>query len=181
MDNLENYIKDNTDLFNEEPRGGHFGRFEDKLKTNKLKKRKSLLQSTMRIASLVALLVVSGLYVNEHYFDTGESDLDYVNPEFSQTQFYYQTMINKGVNSLKAFDNVLNAEQKQMLINEMTTADTLFKELQDDLEARPDDPRVIQAMINHYRMKAEVINKIVSDLEKINMTKTPTHYEKSKI
>lgn len=181
MDNLEKYIEDNTHLFNEEPKGGHFERFEEKRSANKAKKRHTLLRSSMRIASLIALLVMSGLYVNEHYFANRDGDVLYVNPEFSETQFYYQTMINKGVNSLQTFDNVLNAEQKEMLINEMTTADTLFRELQDDLAARPDDPRVIQAMIGHYRMKAEVINKIVTDLEKINMTKTPTHYEKSKI
>jgi hypothetical protein len=32
----------------------------------------------------------------------------------------------------------------------------LYVDLQKELESRPNDPRLIQAMINHYQMKIDV-------------------------
>jgi hypothetical protein len=179
MKDVEKYIKDNVELFNEEPATGHFNRFEQKLKVNKGHKRRTMLRSTMRIASIVALLVVSGLYLNERL--SSEEEVVYVNVEFEQAQHYYKTQISNGISAIESFDKVLNDEQRTMLVEEMSEADTLFEQLQVDLAARPDDPRVIEAMLNHYRMKAAVLNKIVNDLERINNTQKINHHENAQI
>ena len=171
MKDLEEYIKDNNALFSEEPSEGHFDRFEQKLQQRKINKRRSLIHSTMRIAAVAALLIMSGLYVNNRFFEQEEMPITDVNQEFQEAQFYYTSQINDGINTIKHIDGGLNETQRQQLVTEMSDADAYFKELQHDFETTPDDPRVIEAMLNHYKTKAMIINNIVNNLERINTTK----------
>lgn len=167
MKNIEDYIKNNTELFNEEPNEGHFERFRQKLQQQKVSKRRSLIRSSMRVASVAILLIMSGLYVSNRFFNASEQELN-SNIEFVEAQKYYVTKINNGINSIKNMDGSLSGRQRAMLVREMSKADDLFKELQHDYQTTPDDPRILEAMINHYRMKAMIIDNIVNDLEKYN-------------
>jgi len=60
-----------------------------------------------------------------------------------------------------------NPEQKQMLLNEMKSMDSVYVSLQKELKANPNDERIINAMIEHYQTKVEVLNYIVSQLKTI--------------
>lgn len=60
-----------------------------------------------------------------------------------------------------------NPEQKQMLINEMKSMDSVYVSLQKELKANPNDERIINAMIEHYQTKVEVLNYIVNQLKAI--------------
>lgn len=171
MKDIEEYINDNSTLFSEEPKEGHFDRFEQKLQQRKVNKRRSLIRSTMRIASVAALLIMSGLYVNDRFFNQEEAPMAHVNQEFMEAQFYYTSQINDGINSIKHIDGGLSDVQRQQLVDEMSEADAYFEELQRDLETTPDDPRVIEAMLNHYKTKAMIINNIVNNLENIHTAK----------
>ncbi|MDA3854071.1 MAG: hypothetical protein PF444_07520 [Bacteroidales bacterium] len=171
MEDLETYINDNNALFSEEPSEGHFGRFEQKLQERKTHKRRRLIRSTMRVASVAALMIMSGMYVSSRFFSEDVEQVSYVHQEFMEAQFYYKTQISKGINSIKTIDGGLDAQQRVQLVDEMSTADAYFEELQEDFKATPDDPRVIEAMLHHYKTKAMIINSIVNDLEKINTTK----------
>ncbi len=164
MKEIESYIKKHGHLFDEEPALGHLGRFEDRLGARAKQKRKSLGYKTLQIAAVSVLLLMSSLYVNEHFFS---SDVTYVNQELQEAEFYYKTQISYGINTLQKIDGVINEEQRAMLIDEMSEADTLILELQEQLNLTPDDPRLVEAMLNHYRLKSEVITKIVSDLQRI--------------
>ena len=168
MEDLEKYILDNNALFNEEPPEGHFKRFEQKLQVQKSIKRRSFVHSTMRVAAVALLMIMSGLYVNDRFFSETMESVPNVHQDFMEAQFYYKTQISHGINTLKSIDGGLSVEQRQQLVEEMSEADAYFEELQEDLKAAPDDPRVIDAMLNHYKTKAMIINNIVNDLEKIN-------------
>lgn len=171
MEDFEKYIIENSASFNEEPREGHFERFEQRLQKQKVNRRRSLIRNSMRVASVAVLLIMSALYVNDRFFNQIEEDI-YINQEFLEAQFYYKTQINEGISTIKSIDGVLNDEQREQLVDEMSEADAFFEELQKDLETTPDDPRVIEAMLNHYKTKAMIINNIVNNLEKINQKKT---------
>ena len=45
--------------------------------------------------------------------------------------------------------------------------DNMYEELQKDLKANPNDERVINAMIEHYQRKVEVMNYILSQLKEV--------------
>jgi hypothetical protein len=60
-----------------------------------------------------------------------------------------------------------NPEQKVMLEKEMKNMDSVYVQLQKDLKANPDDERIINAMIEHYQTKVEVMNYIINQLKVI--------------
>jgi len=54
-----------------------------------------------------------------------------------------------------------------MLIKEMRTMDSTYVSLQKELKANPNDERIINAMIEHYQTKVEVMSYIVNQLKAI--------------
>lgn len=174
MDALENYIKHNIHRQDEEPAEGHFQRFEQRLQAQQKTPRYSLLQRSMRVASVAVLLIVSALYVHEHFFVDQEL---YINPELQQAQYYYKTQIAHGLSTIETIDGVMSDEQRTLLMQEMSEADELLQDLQQELKSAPDDPRVIEAMLHHYRLKAAVVNNIVNDLQQLETSQKKHHYE----
>jgi hypothetical protein len=53
----------------------------------------------------------------------------------------------------------------------MAEFETRFKNLQIDLKANPNDERVINAMLEYYQAKLDIINMIVSKLEEVKQQK----------
>ena len=51
--------------------------------------------------------------------------------------------------------------------SELEEFETLYKSLQEDLSASPNDERVINAMLQYYQSKLSVINMIVTKLEEV--------------
>ena len=54
-----------------------------------------------------------------------------------------------------------------MLVKEMKSMDSVYVSLQKELKANPNDERIINAMIEHYQTKLEVMTYIVSQLKTI--------------
>ena len=59
--------------------------------------------------------------------------------------------------------------------------DSLYVQLQHDLQTNPDDPRVINAMINHYQIRIKVMQRIVVQLKDARKLKTHKTQENEKI
>jgi hypothetical protein len=60
-----------------------------------------------------------------------------------------------------------NPEQKKALMKEMKSMDSTYVALQKELKANPNDERIINAMIEHYQTKLEVMSYIVNQLKSI--------------
>ena len=56
---------------------------------------------------------------------------------------------------------IITPEQKDMLISELKSMDSVYVSLQKELKANPNDERIISAMIEHYQTKLEVMTYIV--------------------
>jgi hypothetical protein len=63
--------------------------------------------------------------------------------------------------------NLIDNEQQDMLKKEMKSMDSVYVQLQKDLKANPDDERIINAMIEHYQTKVEVMTYILNQLKAI--------------
>ena len=59
--------------------------------------------------------------------------------------------------------------------------DSVSKSLQNDLQTTADDERVVNALIEHYRLKLDIMNQILNTLEEIKTNHKQTDHEKSKI
>ncbi len=75
-----------------------------------------------------------------------------------------------------------NPEQKEMLLIEMKSMDSVYVSLQKELKANPDDERIINAMIEHYQTKLEIMTYIVNQLKTIrNDNQNNTENEKVRL
>jgi len=90
-----------------------------------------------------------------------------VSPEYREVEQYYVQQVNMFENQI---DNVwLNndPEEKEMLMEELDQMDEMYLELQRDLKANPNDERVINAMIEHYQRKVDIMNYVLSQLRQV--------------
>lgn len=181
--NLENIISENREFFNDaEPLDGHFDRFEKKLDKEFGTKKKFNFRIVWQVAAAVAFTFLA---INQAviYFTPNESqntNLASVSPEYGEIETYYVSAINSGLtnwNSLKK-EGVLSTEEKSMLNDELKEFDTTFKSLQEELKANPDDERVINAMIEFYQSKLNVITIIIENIKEVKRIKNEKYETK---
>jgi phosphoribosyl-dephospho-CoA transferase len=89
-----------------------------------------------------------------------------VSPQYKEVENYYIHQVNLMESEIKTID-LNNPEQQEMLKKEMKNMDSVYVQLQKDLKANPDDERIINAMIEHYQTKVEVMNYIINQLKAI--------------
>lgn len=174
MKNIEEYIRKNRNSFDtSEPSEGHFERFTAKLETRMEKtpvyRRVSLLPYLLRAAAVAILVTLSSLWTWEHVLspDTKKMTLSEVSPEYRQVEQYYVQQVNLMENEIKNIEIGNDEEQQKMFLYELEVMDQTYEDLKKDLKDNPNDERVINAMIEHYQKKTEVMNYILEQLKAV--------------
>ena len=187
MKTIEDIIRENKDLFEgAEPSEGHLERFNRKLEIRFQVKtpKRSIVPYLLRAAVVTLLVTLSSLWTWDHFIRPGSSrmTLGQVSPQYKEVENYYIHQVNMMEGEIVNVDLKNNPEQKQMLLNEMKSMDSVYVSLQKELKANPNDERIINAMIEHYQTKVEVLNYIVSQLKAIrNDNQNNTENEKVKL
>jgi len=186
-DNIEELILKNLDSLNDyEPGDGHFERFQAKLNAEgKRKKFNFNMVWKVAAAAVFVLLATNQAYI---YFSADKNGilvenssapitLASVSAEYGEVEFYYTSAINQGLNQWNklAADGFISATEQEVMNTEMADFEERYKSLQNDLAANPNDERVINAMIEYYKAKAEIIEMIVNKLEEVKQQKTKNH------
>jgi hypothetical protein len=187
MENIEDIIRSNKNLFEEaEPSSGHFERF-----SIKLEKRfhvnvptRSIVPYLLRAAVVTLLVTLSSLWTWDNFIRPANSKmtLGQVSPQYKEVENYYIHQVNMVEGELVNIDLKNNPEQKAVLLNEMKSMDSVYVSLQKELKANPDDERIINAMIEHYQTKLEVMTYIVNQLKTVRSeNQKSTQNEKVKL
>jgi hypothetical protein len=170
MKNIEEIISSNKDLFDSaEPSEGHLERFTMKLE-NRFHNKKRIISIVPYLlkASVAALLItLSSLWTWDHYIRPGSQRiaLGDVSPQYKEVENYYVQQVNIMEGEIANIDLENNSEQREMFLQEMKSMDSTYIQLQKELKANPDDERIINAMIEHYQTKIDVMNFIMSQLK----------------
>ncbi|MFO7575392.1 MAG: hypothetical protein R6W67_09575 [Bacteroidales bacterium] len=176
MSNIEDIIRENRGFFGDaEPSEGHFERFRSKLQAKFTVRKKINIGPYLLKAAVVTLLVtLSSLYTWEHFIRPERSTmtLSQVSPQYREVETYYVQQVNMLEGEILDIAAITSEEQKKMLDEEMQNMDATFKELQKELKANPNDERIINAMIEHYQTRIEVMSYILSQLKQV---KSETH------
>jgi hypothetical protein len=90
-----------------------------------------------------------------------------VSPEYREVENYYMHQVNLMESEISTLDLSNNLEQNEMLFKEMKSMDSIYVQLQKELKLNPDDERIINAMIEHYQTKVEVMTYILNELKTI--------------
>ena len=185
MKTLEEIIKSNKEIWNsDEPSEGHFERFNVKLELRMAarKTRKSLFPYLLRAAVVTVLVTLSSLWMWDNFMkqDSKRMTLSEVSPQYREVENYYIRQVNFMENEIEG--SIINddPEQKEELQKELQSMDTVYVALQKELKANPNDERVINAMIEHYQTKLDVMTIIVNQLKAIrnNNNLNNKEYEK---
>jgi hypothetical protein len=187
MKTIEDIIRNNKDFFeDEEPSEGHLDRFNRKLETrfqtNAVKR--SIVPYLLRAAVVTLLVTLSSLWTWDHFIRSGSTrmTLGQVSPQYKEVENYYIHQVNMMEGEIINIDLKNSPEQKSILLKEMKSMDSVYVSLQKELKANPDDERIINAMIEHYQTKLEVMTYIVNQLKTIrNGNQNNTEYEKVRL
>lgn len=185
MKNIEDLIRDNRGFFDEsEPGEGHFERFTRKLEARFAVKtvKRSIVPYLLKAAVVTLLVTLSSLWTWDHFLrpDRGRMTLGDISPEYREVENYYAHQVNLMEDELAGIDFRNNPEQKLMLRDELKSMDSISVQLQKELYANPNDERIINAMIEHYQAKLEVMTYIVNQLKTIrNENQIESDNEKS--
>ncbi|MCK9639809.1 MAG: hypothetical protein M0R39_07855 [Prolixibacteraceae bacterium] len=179
MDKLEKLFRDQHEAFDEEPKEGHLLRFEERLEKYH-KRKKPILRSWpfLKIASLVIIVLLSAnlfLYLLPGKADKQVQGLTY--NEMDETARFYTVRINSGLSQLQqmADQGIGTSQDLAQVKKEMDEMDRLHQDLQKEYSNNPNDERVINAMIEYYQTKLDIINTIKTDLENVKSVKNKNH------
>jgi len=172
MKNIDEIIRNNKDFFEDaEPSNGHFERFNRKLEMRFQAKvvKRSIGPYLLRAAVVTLLVTLSSLWTWDHFIRPGSSrmTLGDVSPQYKEVENYYIHQVNMMESEIGTVEITNSPEQKEMLMKEMKTMDSTYVSLQKELKANPNDERIINAMIEHYQTKVEVMSYIVNQLKAI--------------
>jgi hypothetical protein len=187
MKTIEEIIRDNKDFFEEaEPSKGHFERFNRKLEVRfqTTSVKRSIVPYLLRAAVVTLLVTLSSLWTWDHFIRPGRTrmTLGQVSPQYKEVENYYLHQVNMMEGEIVNVDLKNNPGQKVMLMKEMKSMDSVYVSLQKELKANPDDERIINAMIEHYQTKLEIMTYIVNQLKTIrNDNQNNTENEKVRL
>lgn len=171
MKTIDDLIRENKNFFDEEPSNGHQERFSALLEVRFRKEapKRSIVPYLLRAAVVTLLVTLSSLYVWDNYLSPGSKrmTLGDVSPEYREVENYYVHQVNLMESEIKSANLINSPEQKAMLLNEMRSMDSVYVHLQEELKAHPSDERVINAMIDHYQKKVDVMNYIINQLKAV--------------
>lgn len=172
MKNIEEIIRENRNLFEErEPIDGHLDRFDWKLekRLHSHATKRSIVPYLLRAAVVTVLVTLSSLWAWDTFLrqDKGGMTLGEVSPQYREVENYYVHQVSLMEGQLQTIDFGTSPEQKEMLQEELKSMDSTYVQLQKELKANPNDERIINAMIEHYQTKIEVMTFIVDQLKAI--------------
>jgi hypothetical protein len=173
MKNVEDLVRSNKDFFDEaEPSQGHLERFSRKLEmrfSSHFTIKRSIVPYLLRAAVVTLLITLSSLWTWDHFLRPSRNrmTLGQVSPQYKEVENYYVHQVNLMENEIVNIDLKNNPSQKEMLLKEMKSMDSVYVQLQKELKANPDDERIVNAMIEHYQTKLDVMSYIVSQLKAI--------------
>lgn len=173
MSNIEEQVRKHREMFDSElPREGHEDRFLQKLYGRR--ERKIQIRHVLQIAASIAILITSGI-VLVRVSKSGEKVAQREIPaSMMEADVYYTSQMDARYDQIRAF-NFESDEEKTVLLDELKDLDDYQQKLMIDLQANPDDDRVINALIRHYQLKLEVLDQIIIQLNQIKSETSPEH------
>lgn len=161
MDKLKEYIEQNLDKIDiEEPNEGHFDRFVKKLKVQEPITVRRQFSQWFVAASIIILFSIITYFSLTSIIDSSKYTLARYSNEMEETEWYFNTQIDIRYSKIKELSKTSNISF-QMLQSDLNEMDTYYASLQKDLSNNPQDERIINAMINYYKNKIDLLDRII--------------------
>ncbi len=184
MKKLEKFIHANRNAFEQEPDVGHFERFLARMEKRKgTTKPMSYLTGILKVAAIVVLVVISSIWGFDKIFLQHEEgiSLGELSPEYNEVEQYFVFEVNQKYREIDDSDFFADSLQKIVMMKELKEMDSIYNSMKVDLKTNPDNERVINAMIEHYQLKLDIMNHILNQLHDIKANNKQTDHENTDI
>ena len=182
MSNIEKQIKEKRLMLDSDrPREGHEERFLQKLDSlpKQVPVRRIRFRHAIQVAASIAIIVTSAVLLIRTDKDGNEVAQQKIPPALMEADIYYASEVDARYNEIRDFD-FEDKEEKDLLLKELKDLENYHRQLMKDLEANPDDERVVSALIRHYQLKLEVMDQIITQLNQVK-SEISENYEKESI
>jgi hypothetical protein len=168
-DPLENMIKSNTEQFDTvEPPKGHRDRMRQRLQEEKdpviLKITRSQFWAA---AAAIALVLTTTWWImntgKEVMEDRNELSLSELGQEMAQVETYYLQTISEKKELIASSDS--DEMLVQSFFSELERLEEEYDELKKELARYPANERIIDSMINNYRMRIDILESLLERLQ----------------
>lgn len=153
-DPLKRYVASNRSDFEVFPFDEEVGWNDIASKIQPIKTKSQRLKPWLYVAASVLLVAVFGVSI----IQPNQVESAYTS-EIMEAKNYYQQMVDGKISLVKSLvdDEALFADLEAM--------DVAFEELENDLKDDVDNEEVVAAMIDNYRLKLKILEKILEELE----------------
>ena len=126
-------------------------------------------KTILKVAASVALIMMVSLGFlwmkgNTMRYADGVSLQD-LSPELAEAEIYYSQILEAKISLIRAS----NMDLVPVVIKDFEMLDSAYNELKMDLEDNMYNEEVIDAMIQNYRIKLQILETILEDIEKSNV------------
>lgn len=126
-------------------------------------------KTILRIAASVTLIMmvsIGALWIkgNTNRYADGVSLQD-LSPELAEAEIYYSQILEAKISLIRTS----NMDLVPVVIKDFEMLDSAYNELKLDLEDNVYNEEVIDAMIQNYRIKLQILETILEDIEKSNV------------
>ncbi|MFN8257869.1 MAG: hypothetical protein U0W24_19385 [Bacteroidales bacterium] len=169
MGTLDDFVKKNAEMFDDELPFGHEKRFLKKL--NKKGSNSGLkiwygIAATFIFLAMLSFFgkdyVVKQQLINENPKILRLSD---VSPQYQEVEEFYKAGVESKIIEFEKLNCKINDEQKQMIDNELKQLDVNYRQLQDELVKNKNDERIINAMIDNYQNKIDFLDLVINQIK----------------
>ena len=157
-DRLENFIRDHRqdfDLF--EPADAMWEGIEKKMDKGKSHRFTYYLS---RAAAVAAIFILS--FTIQQYFWGAKGDVGI--PELQEAEGYYTSLIEMKLEQVKPLLSE-HPELQEELEHDLIELDSIYKNLKEDLKDNIANQEILEAMIDNYRLRIDILEEMVHFLE----------------
>ncbi|NND15543.1 MAG: hypothetical protein HKN89_04395 [Eudoraea sp.] len=174
--NIEEMIEGLEGSFDfREPRKGHQSRFQSRLEDQTqvvytLRKRTNWWKP-LAIAASIALVGILGL-VNVQTNSSVENQVAEIAPELPETKLYFANLVEDQLNSFQQYRNEDTEKLVQDAMAQMTRLETDYMKLEQELISGRNKEVIMQAMIQNFQNRMDVLNLYMTKIKMIEQLKT---------
>lgn len=175
MDEFRKILNEQGAEFNiEEPDEGHLERFEQKLIKYHNQRTAWNYKKILKLVAFIILVFFSALWVVEKIIDPSPvqrnlQSMSDISLELGETEYYFTSQINSRYSSIEEYFGSDSPELADIR-DELAEMDSVYKKELLELQMNPGDERIINAIINNYQVKIEILTRILNILQNVKQT-----------
>lgn len=161
---IDEFINQNRDAFDHElPPAGHLKRFEAKLnkKGNSIRR---LIWTTRTIAAASILAFI--FLLNMQQPPKEQTQVVALSTEYLEAEKYYKGNIEEKLSELKNRSCETDIVHEERILNDLLDIDRNYEVLRKELIRNGNEERIMEAMINCFRIKEDFLNQVLSQIKK---------------